>query len=121
MDDFYNAVKKELTMVKGDSMSFNFQLMGLNGATPTSLYFTCREKPDSENYYFQRSLGNGVNQVSYDSSTDTATYSVRVLPSETDDLTVGRYYYDLQLGVDGDILTLMKGRLNIDWEVTLRG
>lgn len=118
MDAFYNAIRKELTMIKGDTLAFNFQVQGLDGAEPASIYFTCREKPESESFYFQRSLGNGVNLVSYDAETDTATYSVRVRPDETADLTAGRYYYDLQMNVNRDILTLMKGRLNIEWEVT---
>lgn len=118
MESFYNAVRKEITMIKGDTMAFNFQVQGLDGLVPSNIFFTCREKPESENYYFQRSIGNGVNQVSYDAETDTVTYSVRVRPDETADLTAGRYYYDLQMNVDQDILTLMKGRINIEWEVT---
>ena len=118
MDDFYNAIRQEINMIKGDSMAFNFQVQGLSGATPASIYFTCREKPESESYYFLRSLGNGINLISYDTETDTNTYSVRVRPDETEELSAGRYYYDLQLNVNNDILTLMKGRLNIDWDVT---
>ena len=118
MEDFYNAVRKEIIMVKGDTLAFNFQLQGLAGATPQAIFFTCREKPESESYYFQRSLNNGINLVSYDAQTDTATYSVRVRPDETENLTAGRYFYDLQLGVNSDILTLMKGRIIIEWDVT---
>ena len=118
MDAFYNAIRKELTMIKGDTLAFNFQLQGLSGVDPASVYFTCREKPESASYYFQRSLGNGVNRIEYDSEKDILTYSVRVRPEDTANITAGRYYYDLQITVDGDILTLMKGRINIEWEVT---
>lgn len=118
MDAFYNAIRKEITMIKGDTLAFNFQVQGLDGAEPVNIFFTCREKPESENFYFQRSLVHGITRIDYDAETDTATYSVRVRPDETASLTAGRYYYDLQMNVDDDILTLMKGRLNIDWEVT---
>ena len=118
MDAFYNAIRKELTMIKGDTLAFNFQVQGLNGAEPAGIYFTCREKPESEDFYFQRSLVAGITQIDYDDETDTATYSVRVRPDETENVTAGRYYYDLQMTVDEDILTLMKGRLNIEWQVT---
>lgn len=118
MDAFYNAIRKELTMIKGDTLAFNFQLQGLGGVDPATIYMTCREKPESESYYFQRALSNGVNRIDYDSETDTLTYSVRVRPEDTAELTAGRYYYDLQITVNNDILTLMKGRLNIEWEVT---
>lgn len=118
MNAFYNAIRKEITMIKGDTLAFNFQVQGLDGANPTAIYFTCREKPESNSFYFQRSLSGGINRVNYDASTDTATYSVRVRPDETENLTAGRYYYDLQMTVSDDVLTLMKGRLNIEWEVT---
>ena len=118
MDNFYNAIRKELTMIKGDTLAFNFQVQGLDGATPTGIYFTCREKPESETFYFQRSLAEGITRVAYDAETDTATYSVRVRPDNTADLTAGRYYYDLQMTVNEDILTFMKGRINIEWQVT---
>ena len=118
MDEFYNAIRKEISMIKGDTLAFNFQLQGLGGETPTSLYFTCREKPESQNYYFQRALNSGINLISYDNTKDIATYSIRVLPSQTESLSVGRYYYDLQLTVNEDVITLMKGRINLDWDVT---
>ena len=118
MDTFYNAVRKEITMIKGDTLDFNFQVQGLDGATPDSIYFTCREKPESENYYFRRSLGNGVLLLSQDATSDTNTYSVRVRPDQTEGLNAGRYYYDLQMSVDNDVLTLMKGHINIEWDVT---
>ena len=118
MDNFYNAIRKEITMVKGDTLAFNFQVQGLDGATPASIYFTCREKPESENYYFQRSLSNGITLIDRDAESDTNTYSVRVRPEETEELSAGRYFYDLQMTVENDVLTLMKGRINIEWDVT---
>ena len=118
MEDFYNAFRKELAMIKGDTMAFNFQLQGLSGSTPSQITFTCREKPESASYYFQRTLLNGIEQQDYDAETDTYTYSVRVRPEDTENLKAGWYYYDLQLDVNGDVLTLLKGRLIIDWDVT---
>lgn len=118
MDDFYNAIRKEITMIKGDTLAFNFQVQGLGGSEPTGIYFTCREKPESEAYYFQRSLAEGITLETYEAETDTATYSVRVRPEQTENLVAGRYYYDLELAVDDDVFTLMKGRFNVDWDVT---
>lgn len=118
MDAFYNAIRKEINMVKGDTLAFNFQLQGLGGAEPTNITFTCREKPESESFYFQRTLASGITQIDYDQESDTATYCVRVRPDETAELTAGRYYYDLELNVNGDVLTLMKGRLTLDWDVS---
>jgi hypothetical protein len=118
MDKWNNAVRQEITMTKGDTLAFNFQVQGLGGVTPTGIYFTCREKPESETFYFQRLLGNGVTLLSYDAETDTNTYGVRVRPDQTENLSAGRYFYDLQMRVDDDVLTLMKGHINIEWDVT---
>lgn len=120
MDTFYNAVRKDITMIKGDTLAFNFQLQGLAGAELVSATMTCREKPESADYYFKRELNNGITLINFDSTTDTATYSVRVRPDQTRDLFVGRYYYDLEIQVDNDVLTLMKGRLTLDYDVTRR-
>lgn len=117
MDIFYNAIREEIEVVKGDSLAFNFQLQGLLGTEPTNIYFTCREKPESEDFYFRRELGNGVTKLAYDANTDISTYGVRVRPDQTE-LTAGRYYYDLQLEVNDDVITLMKGRFIVDWDVT---
>lgn len=118
MDAFYNAIRQEVEVVKGDSLAFNFQLTGLNGSEPSNFYFTCREKPESTDYYFQRTLGDGITKLAYDANTDTVTYGVRVRPDQTDALTAGRYYYDLQLDINDDVITLMKGRFIVDWDVT---
>ena len=120
MQDFYNATRKEITMVRGDTLSFLFQVQGLDGTEPTGIFFTCREKPANEDFYFQRTLGEGITQVGYDEETDTVTYCVRVRPDQTENLVAGRYYYDLELDANDDVLTLMKGRLNIEWDVTRR-
>ena len=118
METFYNAIRKDLTMIKGDTLAFNFQLQGLAGAELDGATFTCREKPESADHYFKRELDDGILLQNYDSTTDTATYSVRVRPDQTRNMFAGRYYYDLEIQVDNDVLTLMKGRLNIDWDVT---
>ena len=49
--------------------------------------------------------------------TDTLTYGVRVAPELTEGVEYGKYFYDLQLEINDDVLTLMKGKLSIEWEV----
>ena len=117
MDDFFNAIRKEISIVKGDTLAFNFQLQGLNGVDPNEFIFTCREKPESSDYKFKVTKGSGITRTSYDAESDTITYSVRVAPNKTN-IVVGRYYYDLQMNVNNDIITLMRGRLNIEWDVS---
>lgn len=120
-DDFNNAIKRDISMVKGDTMSFGFQIQGLGDQRPDEIHFTCKQDLEDENYIFERTLDNGISFRSYDQETDTLTYGVRVPPEATEDLQDGIYYYDLQLDINGDILTLMKGRLTIEWQITHGG
>jgi hypothetical protein len=120
-DDFNNAIKRDISMVKGDTMSFGFQIQGLGDQRPDEIHFTCKQDLEDENYVFERTLDNGVSFRDYDQETDTLTYGVRVPPDATADIQEGLYYYDLQLDINGDILTLMKGRLTIEWESTHGG
>lgn len=120
-DDFNNAIKRDISMVKGDTMSFGFQIQGLGDQRPDEIHFTCKQDLEDDNYIFERTLDNGISFRSYDQETDTLTYGVRVPPEATEDLQDGIYYYDLQLDINGDILTLMKGRLTIEWQSTHGG
>ena len=42
---FLNAEDRTITMVKGDTMAFNFQVQGLEGS-PDAIAFTCKEHYD---------------------------------------------------------------------------
>ena len=117
MDDFFNAIRKEISIVKGDTLAFNFQLQGLNGVDPDEIALTCRDKPEDNDYNFKVYKGHGITRTSYNAEDDTLTYSVRVPPASTN-IVAGRYYYDLEINVNGEVITLMRGRLNVEWDVT---
>lgn len=118
--DFYNAVKRDIEMIRGDTMAFNFQLQGLGGVAPTKVTFMVKEnhEDDDEDALLTCDIGSGVTLLNYDAISDTYTYSVRVRPDMTTNLDLARYYYDLQVVAGDDVLTLMKGRFNLDYEVT---
>ena len=116
-DDFNNSIQRSITMVKGDTLSFGFQVSGLEGQEPDEIYFSCKEHLEDETYIFSISLGEGIEKRSYDQATDTLTYGVRVAPELTADVELGKYFYDLELDINNDVLTLMKGSLSIEWEV----
>lgn len=114
--EFLNAIYQDIEIVKGDTLAFNFQLQGLKGETP-EIFFSCAEHYD-ETPLFTLDLIDGISLEDYNVATDTATYSVRVAPSKTKYLDVARYYYDLEVDIDGDVLTLMRGRLTLLYGVT---
>lgn len=115
--DYLNAINQNIEMVRGDTLAFNFQLQGLSGVDPDTIIFSC-----AENYgdtpIFTAYLTNGIAKVDYDVVKDVATYSVRIAPQNTANLDVNRYYYDMQLTVNSDVITLMRGRLALLNEVT---
>jgi len=116
-DDFNNAIKRDISMVKGDSMCFGFQIQGLGDNRPDAIYFACKAELSDETYIFNKELEDGIELVSYEPTSDVLTYAVRVAPEDTESVDVGRYFYDLSVHIDDDVLTLMKGRLSIEWEV----
>lgn len=115
---FYNAIRQDIAMVKGDTCSFGFQLQGLGADTrPSAIVLTCKAKIEDENALFTCELGAEINLRSYDSQNDILTYIVRIPPSATGGLNLGRYYYDLVAYINNDTLTLMKGRVTLDYPV----
>lgn len=117
-DYFFNPIRRDLLMVQGDTMSFGFQLQGLEGSRPEAIYFSCKEKIEDEEYLFQVTLSDNIDFRSYDADKDILTYGVRIPPELTHYLPLGRYFYDLQLKVNNDIITLMVGRLDLQYQVT---
>ena len=116
-DTFNNSIKRDISMVRGDTLSFGFQITGLEGQEPDEIYFSCKENLEDVEYIFSLTLGDGIEKRSYDQTTDTLTYGVRVAPELTEAVDFGKYFYDLQLDINDDVLTLMKGKLSIEWEV----
>ena len=122
MDAFYNAIRKELTMIKGDTLAFNFQIQGLGGIEPTALYFTCRENlNDNSEILFSSTLGDGISLVDYDEENDIRKYAIRVIPSKTENLQSGTYYYDEEIRVNGDVFTIMKGKFILEQDSSRGG
>ena len=115
--DFLNAVYQDIEMVRGDTLAFNFSLKGL-GAVESELYFTCKEHYEDSEALFSCMSGYGIERVEYDFETDTSTYAVWVDPVKTEGLDLDRYYYDLELRYSNDVITLMRGRLTLLYDVT---
>lgn len=115
--DFINAVYQDIPMVRGDTLAFNFALKGL-GDEVAEIAFTCKDHYDDEEALFSCVTGYGIERVEYDTETDEATYAVWVDPVKTADLELDRYYYDLRLFFGDDVITLMRGRLTLEYNVT---
>lgn len=99
-----------LNMLKGDTLSFGVKLEGVT--TLDTAFFSCKTSYSDNNYVFQKSIGDGIWKDS------DGLYGIRVAPEDTENLIAGEYYCDLQIGVNGDVYTVLNGVLNIENDVT---
>lgn len=104
-----------LFMVRGDTFRFKVEIEGLVNNL-TSAYFSCKKNLDDQEYVFQKSIGDGISK--YKSTENSIIYEVVVAPEDTENVECGNYFYDLQLGVDGDIFTPLNAILKIEKDVT---
>lgn len=116
---FINAFNQNIEMVRGDTLSFNFQLSGLGSESAyddLDVNFSVAEKYDDE-AIFDCTIDNGVELQEYDSAKDTATFNVFVAANKTKTLDLARYYYDLQVKDDVNVLTLMRGFFTLVYDI----
>lgn len=113
-----NYYKNDIKHCKGDTYSSAIVIEGL-GQTVDSIYFTCRENlNDNAEILFQSGINNGISMVEYDEEKDIRKYAVRVSPSKTRELQSGTYYYDLEISVNSDVFTVMKGKFILEQDAT---
>lgn len=117
-----NYYKNNIKHVKGDTYSSALIVEGL-GQALDSVYFTCRDslKNDST-ILFEKSLADGgITQVEYDAEKDIRKYAVRIDPYDTRNLQAGTYFYDLQITVNTDVFTIMKGDFILEQDASRKG
>lgn len=113
-----NYYENDIRHVKGDTYSCALIVEDFDQEL-YSVYFTCRDgQNDDSEILFEAGLGDGVSIVEYDAETNTRKYAIRVSPAKTKDLQVGTYYYDLQISVNYDVFTIMRGKFIIDQDET---
>lgn len=111
-----NYTKNNLEMVRGDTLSFGIEIIDDSGhlVEADTIYFSCKKTPYDEEYLFQKTLNDGISV----SQTKPNTYVVRVAPEDTENADLGLYSYDLELGLNGDIFTILVGTLKIISDIT---
>ena len=98
--------------VRGDTFSFTFELEDFTEELD-SCYFSCKENVEDTTYAFQKSIGNGIEKVS------TNTYRVKLERNDTINLVVGlTYFHDVEIGNNGDFLTIISGQLKLKQDIT---
>ena len=122
MVNAFNTVDENITIVRGDTLAFGVELYTVdeeNDALETLLnqdldtcYFSVRKDYANTAYVLQKSLGNGIEKV------ETGKYRVRIAPEDTASLEAGNYYYDLEIGLNNDIFTVIKGSFIVEYDIT---
>lgn len=108
-----NYTKKNLEMVRGDTLSFGIEISDEEGQLiqVDTISFACKKTPHDEEYLFQKTLNDGISE-------SENKYVVRVAPEDTENADLGLYSYDLEIGVNGDIFTILIGTLKIINDIT---
>lgn len=113
---FYNAMNQDITMVKGDTLSFNFQIDGMGADEFDQITFTVKENPNDAEALFSINFSDeGITKLLDEEN--HLIYTLRVPPDKTATLTPGAFYYDLVAEHSGDVLTFMRGRLILNYSV----
>lgn len=111
-----NYFRKDIRNVRGDTYSIGFIAENINQELDT-VYFTCRDNlSDNSNIIFQKSLDDGITLT--EQTTNKYSYSIRIAPEDTQELQSGIYYYDIEIGLNDDIFTIMKGKFIIEQDCT---
>lgn len=113
----FHMEQKYIRMVKGDTLSFGIQIMDEEGNPFTQeldhACFTCVSFNTENKFLFQKTLADGISKVG------DGEYCVRVAPEDTKYAKYGKYFYDLEIGVNNDVFTIMRGILELEQDITI--
>lgn len=108
----FQMTDQNITMVSGDTLSFNVIVKDQNGDSVTvddATFKAKRALNDASSVSISISLGDGITQ-------EDGVLTVRLDPDDTSSL-VGFFYYDMDITVGDDRFTLMRGMLQIEYDV----
>lgn len=100
-----------IKMVKGDSLSFTFEIEELD-VDLDNAFFTVKNNEDDTTALIRKSLSNGISKV------DTNKYLVMITPRDTKYLDIKSYYYDLEITVGDSVHTVIKGLFKLERDIT---
>lgn len=100
---------KYLTMTKGDTVSFAFEIYDQNDEPidMDRIAFVCKKNLIDNSPVFEKTIDNGITKV------DVGKYIIRIAPTDTVNIASGQYYYSFRATVNSDVFTIYKGILDI--------
>ena len=104
-------INQNFTVVRGDSLQFRLNFVDTN-TPPNALYFSLKDKSSDTTVILQKSLGNGITKVS-----NQLSYDFYLEHSDTNDLKLNNYIYQILALYGSEYETLVEGKLIITPEV----
>lgn len=98
-------------LTRGDTICFAIKGKGVTQDV-TDAYFSVKKFVDDTEYLIQKKLGNGITQE------EKGLWIVRLAPSDTYNLSLDTYFYDVQLNFGEDTITPMKGKFELTYDIT---
>ena len=117
--DYLNAFEQNIDMVRGDTLVFNFTLKGLGSQSAyedLEVEFNASDSITNAPSIIA-DTDDGISLEEYDVTKDVALFSVSLSPDKTKEMDLMRYYYNLQIKDDDNVVTLMRGRLTLLYEI----
>ena len=106
-----------ISMPRGDIKWQRFEVHAPDGSLTnvdfTSVYFTVKKDPKNKDYLFQNSLKAGTNY-----KLGPGDYQLKIEPSDTKNLAVGNYKFDIQLGFRNLLKETFVGDFVLKEEIT---
>ena len=98
-----------ITMFKGDTLSFGVEVYDETGnpMEVSDMRFNCEENDTNSSFAFSKTTADGI------SAEETGKYVIRVAPDDTVNMEAGKYYYYLDIEMNGDRFTILSGTLEI--------
>lgn len=105
-------INQNFTLTRGDSLEFRLNFIDIDTA-PDALYLTVKDKSSDTTYVLQKSLDDGITPV----TGDDISYDLYLSHSDTEDLKLLNYIYQILAVFGSDYETIVEGKIVITREV----
>lgn len=108
-----------ISITRGDTQILKFQRRNKDGIITTKaneMYFTIKENTNQKKYLLQKKLDDGISFNNED-----YYYRITINSTDTDDLSYGKYKYDIEVKDTNYVKTISIGDFIITEEVTFVG
>lgn len=110
-------LSKNLEVTRGDTAKYRLKILTSNDVEITTnditnIYFSVKENFKNTDVLLQKQLNDGITLG------EDGYYHIVISSTDTDELSFGDYYYDIQLNITNEKYTIVKGIFKIDWEIT---